>query len=47
MGDFTSFFFEDAVKPTGADIALTKRGQHLGEDDIPMCGVPAVGPSHT
>ncbi|WP_445680397.1 DNA mismatch repair protein MutS [Radicibacter daui] len=40
MGDFYELFFEDAVKAAGAlDIALTKRGQHLGED-IPMCGVP-------
>jgi DNA mismatch repair protein MutS len=41
MGDFYELFFEDAVKAAEAlDIALTKRGQHLGED-IPMCGVPA------
>lgn len=40
MGDFYEMFFEDAVNAAGAlDIALTKRGQHLGED-IPMCGVP-------
>ena len=40
MGDFYELFFEDAVKASGAlDIALTKRGKHLGED-IPMCGVP-------
>ena len=40
MGDFYELFFEDAVKAAGAlDIALTKRGKHLG-DDIPMCGVP-------
>ncbi|MDD9876043.1 MAG: DNA mismatch repair protein MutS, partial [Magnetovibrio sp.] len=40
MGDFYELFFEDAVKAAGAlDIALTKRGKHLGED-IPMCGVP-------
>ncbi|MGE5546628.1 MAG: DNA mismatch repair protein MutS [Solirubrobacterales bacterium] len=40
MGDFYEMFFEDAVKAAGAlDIALTKRGKHLGED-IPMCGVP-------
>jgi len=43
MGDFYELFFEDAVKASAAlDIALTKRGQHLGED-IAMCGVPAVG----
>ena len=41
MGDFYELFFEDAVKASGTlDIALTKRGKHLGED-IPMCGVPA------
>src|SRR5882724_1716287 len=40
MGDFYELFFEDAVKAAAAlDIALTKRGRHLGED-IPMCGVP-------
>src|SRR5476651_112648 len=40
MGDFYELFFEDAVKASAAlDIALTKRGQHLGED-IKMCGVP-------
>ena len=40
MGDFYEMFFDDAVKASQAlDIALTKRGQHLGED-IPMCGVP-------
>ncbi len=40
MGDFYELFFEDAVKASAAlDIALTKRGKHLG-DDIPMCGVP-------
>jgi DNA mismatch repair protein MutS len=40
MGDFYELFFEDAVKASAAlDIALTKRGQHLGED-IRMCGVP-------
>jgi len=40
MGDFYELFFEDAVAAAGAlDIALTKRGKHLG-DDIPMCGVP-------
>ena len=43
MGDFYELFFEDAVKASAAlDIALTKRGQHLGAD-IAMCGVPAVG----
>ena len=40
MGDFYELFFEDAVHAAAAlDIALTKRGKHLG-DDIPMCGVP-------
>ncbi|MEL6410794.1 MAG: DNA mismatch repair protein MutS [Pseudomonadota bacterium] len=41
MGDFYELFFDDAVIAAEAlDIALTKRGKHLGED-IPMCGVPA------
>ncbi len=40
MGDFYEMFFDDAAAASEAlDIALTKRGQHLGED-IPMCGVP-------
>ena len=40
MGDFYELFFDDATAAAGAlDIALTKRGKHLGED-IPMCGVP-------
>jgi DNA mismatch repair protein MutS len=40
MGDFYEMFFEDAVAASQAlDIALTKRGQHEGQD-IPMCGVP-------
>jgi len=40
MGDFYEMFFDDAVAAASAlDIALTKRGKHLGED-IPMCGVP-------
>ncbi|PIW27230.1 MAG: DNA mismatch repair protein MutS [Rhodospirillales bacterium CG15_BIG_FIL_POST_REV_8_21_14_020_66_15] len=40
MGDFYELFFDDAVKASATlDIALTKRGKHLG-DDIPMCGVP-------
>ncbi len=40
MGDFYELFFDDAVEAAAAlDIALTKRGKHLG-DDIPMCGVP-------
>jgi DNA mismatch repair protein MutS len=40
MGDFYELFFDDAVQASSAlDIALTKRGKHLGED-IPMCGVP-------
>ena len=41
MGDFYELFFEDAEKAAETlDIALTKRGRHLGRD-IPMCGVPA------
>jgi len=40
MGDFYELFFEDAARAADAlDIALTKRGKHMGED-IPMCGVP-------
>ncbi|MEM1383911.1 MAG: DNA mismatch repair protein MutS [Pseudomonadota bacterium] len=40
MGDFYELFFEDAELAAAAlDIALTKRGKHLGKD-IPMCGVP-------
>jgi DNA mismatch repair protein MutS len=40
MGDFYELFFDDAVRAAAAlDIALTKRGKHLG-DDIQMCGVP-------
>ncbi|MGR3342165.1 MAG: DNA mismatch repair protein MutS [Paracoccaceae bacterium] len=40
MGDFYEMFFDDAVAAAAAlDIALTKRGKHLGQD-IPMCGVP-------
>ena len=40
MGDFYEMFFEDAVAAASAlDIALTKRGTHVGQP-IPMCGVP-------
>lgn len=40
MGDFYEMFFDDAIAASAAlDIALTKRGQHLGQD-ISMCGVP-------
>lgn len=40
MGDFYELFFEDAVAASAAlGIALTKRGQHRGED-VPMAGVP-------
>jgi len=40
MGDFYELFFDDAAAAAEIlDIALTKRGKHLGED-IPMCGVP-------
>jgi DNA mismatch repair protein MutS len=41
LGDFYELFFDDAVQASRAlDIALTRRGQHQGQD-IPMCGVPA------
>ncbi|UWQ22001.1 DNA mismatch repair protein MutS [Jannaschia sp. W003] len=40
MGDFYELFFDDAAAAAEAlDIALTKRGEHLGQP-IPMCGVP-------
>ena len=40
MGDFYEMFFADAEAAAEAlDIALTKRGFHLGQP-IPMCGVP-------
>ena len=40
MGDFYEMFFDDAVAAAATlDIALTKRGEHLGVP-IPMCGVP-------
>jgi len=40
MGDFYEMFFDDAVAAAESlDIALTKRGFHLGEP-IAMCGVP-------
>ncbi|MFN3825778.1 MAG: DNA mismatch repair protein MutS [Pseudorhodobacter sp.] len=40
MGDFYEMFFDDAIAAAEAlDIALTKRGKHLGAD-IAMCGVP-------
>ncbi|MFN3590810.1 MAG: DNA mismatch repair protein MutS [Thermaurantiacus sp.] len=40
MGDFYELFLEDAVEAAGLlDIALTHRGQHLGQP-LPMCGVP-------
>ena len=40
MGDFYELFFDDAIAAAAAlDIALTKRGKHLG-NDIAMCGVP-------
>jgi DNA mismatch repair protein MutS len=40
MGDFFELFFEDARQAAQIlDIALTTRGEHLGEP-IPMCGVP-------
>lgn len=41
MGDFYELFFEDAIEAANLlDIALTRRGRHMGRD-IPMCGVPA------
>ncbi len=41
MGDFYELFFEDAkIASSELGIALTKRGK-LGNEDIPMCGVPA------
>ncbi|MBC2670026.1 DNA mismatch repair protein MutS [Novosphingobium piscinae] len=40
MGDFFELFFDDARTAAQVlDIALTTRGEHLGEP-IPMCGVP-------
>jgi DNA mismatch repair protein MutS len=40
MGDFYEMFFGDAAAAAAAlDIALTKRGLHLGQP-IAMCGVP-------
>jgi DNA mismatch repair protein MutS len=40
MGDFYEMFFADAEAAAAAlDIALTRRGTHLGQP-IPMCGVP-------
>jgi len=40
MGDFYELFFGDAeIAAAALDIALTKRGKHLGEE-IAMCGVP-------
>jgi len=40
MGDFFELFFDDARTAAGVlDIALTSRGEHMGQP-IPMCGVP-------
>lgn len=40
MGDFFELFFDDARTAAQVlDIALTTRGEHLGQP-IPMCGVP-------
>jgi DNA mismatch repair protein MutS len=40
MGDFFELFFDDAKAASATlDIALTARGEHLGQP-IPMCGVP-------
>ena len=41
MGDFYELFLDDAATAAAAlDIALTHRGEHLGQP-LPMCGVPA------
>ncbi len=41
MGDFYELFFEDAVAASRAlNLTLTKRGK-LGDEDVPLCGVPA------
>ncbi len=40
MGDFFELFFDDAKQAAQIlDIALTRRGEHMGVP-IPMCGVP-------
>lgn len=40
MGDFYELFFEDAKEVSKIlSIALSKRGK-IGDDEIPMCGVP-------
>ena len=40
MGDFFELFFDDArTAAQTLDIALTSRGDHMGEP-VPMCGVP-------
>jgi len=40
MGDFFELFFDDARQAARIlDIALTSRGEHLGQP-VPMCGVP-------
>ncbi len=40
MGDFFELFFDDAKTASQIlDIALTARGEHLGQP-VPMCGVP-------
>lgn len=40
MGDFYEMFLDDAgVAAAALDIALTHRGEHLGQP-LPMCGVP-------
>ena len=42
MGDFYELFFDDAkIASSVLNIALTARGKHM-ENDVPMCGVPAV-----
>jgi DNA mismatch repair protein MutS len=40
MGDFFELFFDDAKAASATlDIALTARGEHMGQP-VPMCGVP-------
>ncbi len=40
MGDFFELFFDDAKAAAATlDIALTARGEHMGQP-VPMCGVP-------
>lgn len=40
LGDFYELFFEDAkIASKAIDLTLTRRGK-IGEEEIPMCGVP-------